>query len=366
MTHFNPTSEEMSLPSAKEVYDQVQKLTDLVDTLKLTIADQQDDIARNKANNHQNARTIVKPPKYAGLRQDNWVVFRGSFERVAELNRYTNDEAKIVLAASMIDNAAVVVSDIDPIAGVRTLEGLLDRYEAKFLPPAASALARAEFDRASQNPLESELQYHSRLRSLFRRAYPHDNHPDILIRRFSLGLKMTAIKEAVLRANPAHYDQALNVAQNERSVQINKQASGMIGHADIEVDSISEEPTLNALSPEAYEHVAAIEKETQKCFNCEAEDHLVFDCPVPLRPSRFKAFNSNRGPRGRGGGGRGGGGRAPLTKGKKPPPRRFAKKGAQVASLSGEVEDAHVASVSFEKNVDYENVDEEPVDEGDF
>ena len=89
--------------------------------------------------------------------------------------------------------------------------------EARFLPPAAGAVARRVYRQAAQLEDETISQWHSRLRALATRAYPHRTPAQMetnsdLIHHFVEKLTNSTIMEAVLNTNPATYAAALTEA----------------------------------------------------------------------------------------------------------------------------------------------------------
>ncbi len=97
-------------------------------------------------------------------------------------------------------------------------------YQDRFITPADSDQARADFSLAQQGADESLLEFHSRLRELFTRAYPAamgniDGAPmrQILRDRFILGLLHPAIKEYTWDQRPANYMECLAVVQRKQA-----------------------------------------------------------------------------------------------------------------------------------------------------
>jgi len=162
-------------------------------------------------------RKILDLPTYSYNGVDDWMEFRARFETIAELNSLNNDEAKLALKGAMQGTASATIQDID-IRRPPRVEDVLNLYEARFLPASASQMARVNFEAAGQRGKEGIMQFHARLRTLWRRAYPNARDDVQLIRRFALGLRRREVREMVLRNNPATYGGALEIAQNELSV----------------------------------------------------------------------------------------------------------------------------------------------------
>ena len=194
-------------PLLQQLQDDNQALKDEVRQLRQA----QDDWPR------VGGRKILDLPTYSYNGVDDWMEFRARFETIAELNRLTNDEAKLALKGAMQGTASATIQDID-IRQPPRVEDVLNAYEARFLPASASQMARVNFEAAAQRGKEGIMQFHARLRTLWRRAYPNIRDDVQLIRRFALGLRRREVREMVLRNNPLTYGGALEIAQNETSV----------------------------------------------------------------------------------------------------------------------------------------------------
>ena len=149
---------------------------------------------------------------------DDWAVFRRHFETTAALNGYNDEQKRFALAGAMTGKAALATMDIDVRAFGADYPSIVEKFTARFLPKAASQLARAEFDAARQGPKEKVLDFHGRLRSIYNRAYPGTDDEVALIRKFIMGLRRRELRLQAMRDYPETYADALTTAQNETSV----------------------------------------------------------------------------------------------------------------------------------------------------
>ena len=127
------------------------------------------------------------------------------------------------------------------------------------MPPSASGLAQTRYEQARQGIKEDVTNWHSRLHTLFIRAYPQtyaNGDETSLIRHFMMGCYRPTVRDHVQRAAPNTYNEALLAAQREQSVVDNKRQ-------------------LDEVSPM---EINAVDVSTAKCFLCGKIGHLKATC----------------------------------------------------------------------------------------
>jgi hypothetical protein len=232
---------------------------------------------------------------------------------IATIANWSDLRRRQELYASMGGAAARVVSDIlveDPTARRWTHVEMEAAYEARFVTQAASDQARADFSRAVQLPEESILEWHSRARDLFSRAYPGadpamDPAGQMLRDQFTSGLDQSAIKEHVYDSRPKTYGACLDAAQAKTATlflmvgKSGKSAKGVhaVGSSAASSGNKSKRPS---------------------CYFCNNPNHFQRDCPLLNKAKTY--FNKSD----EGGSTRGGGGGARGAK------RGGAKKGDRI------------------------------------
>jgi hypothetical protein len=162
-----------------------------------------------------------------------------------------------------------------------TSEQLLAEFKRKFMPAAASTLAQTNFEQAVMRAGESVLSWHSRLFSLWKRAYPTMEDETLLIRRFALGITNIDMRREILRQRPALFDEALNIAQTEEAVNKATQRTA-INQAIMPAPTLDEPMDINAMGGNV------------RCFRCRQEGHIQKDCPKPA-PKPGSNFNAQKG-----------------------------------------------------------------------
>ena len=285
----------------EQVQEQINYLGQKVTTLEATLGE-----ARETINYLRGQLDRPPPPRpnpqvklrpYGNEPHEDWLVFKGHFNRIKALNNYTNRQSVLALAAAMTGKAAAAVLDIDT-DDRDDPDALLEEYENRFLPASASQMSRVKFDQALQGKDESLLDYHARLRSLWNKAYPGAREDTQLIRKFNLGLRRKEVREQVVRANPQTYGRALEAAQNEASVVqvVNASEIGAATAANqvepMDISAIRAAVNDIPLDTPPAECVGAIGDTStgaakRKCFICDKEGHWRNECPVLRRAIRI-------------------------------------------------------------------------------
>ena len=172
----------------------------------------------------------LKPPPFTDPETEDWLVWRCQFQVLPLSNQWSPEQAKAALVCALRGPAAAAAMNI-PIMDERIdLEGALMLLERKFLPPAASKLAKVQFNQAYQKGKEGLLAWHNRCLNLFRKAFPRkDVDDEIVIGHFADGIRDPTVRKQVNRMNPNTYDQALTHALNEASVNAGDKAT-TLGH----------------------------------------------------------------------------------------------------------------------------------------
>jgi hypothetical protein len=234
---------------------------------------------------------------------------------IAQIAGWPDLRRRQELYASMSGTAARVVADIPlehPTIVPWTATEMEAAYQGRFVTQEASDTARAEFSKSTQLPEESLLEWHSRNRDLFLRAYPGANinldpGGQILRDRFTEGLDQAVVKEYTYDQRPTTYEHCLKYAQaKQATIMLMKGGKSARGVHAVGMSSDSEKNVPSS----------------KGCYFCGSLEHFQRQCPT-LDKARKLLDGGGRGGRGRGRGGRGrGAGRGGTSRGRGGPPRK--------------------------------------------
>ena len=249
------------------------------------------------------ARGGRKLSTFTSTDSQEWLNFRHEFEETVAINGWADGRARRELSAAVSGRAREAVQDIltgaaEAVPG--PVAGLLDAYEARFVTPAATDAARAQFKDARQEEGEKVLAWGSRCRHLFIRAYPDVAAADRDANRelkeaFCVGLSNQVIMTQTLTAGLNTFNEMLERAMNLEATMnylARRSVIPKLEYGKHSVNSIQEEESrVQAMGGPAG----------RRCYVCNSTQHLRDDCPLWAKVLQ----SASR--RGRGGGYRGGG-----------------------------------------------------------
>ena len=222
---------------------------------------------------------------------EDWTILRRHYENTAALNGFTDREAKLALSAAMEKDAALAVRDIPVEDNLVTFAQQLDRYEARFVPAAASELAKAQFESIKQRRDENALVYTCRGRALYHKAYPNAADEELLIRTLIHGMLNKTIRTQTMRSRPETMDALLECMQNEAAVvnmtayldggkqpsQVPMEIGAMqkFNAAPGAAGAARQGPAVQAASPARPQDKP---KKKLKCFYCGNWGHIKAEC----------------------------------------------------------------------------------------
>ena len=216
---------------------------------------------------------------FEGREEDDWLSFRAAFTNAALFSGFSQVQARRALKGCMRSAAFLSIQNIDHEDDDVTAEMLLDQYEAKFVPAAASDLSRAKFETAMQLQAETILAWHGRLQSLFVRAYGHGGAmgEQLLVRAFARGIRLRRVREHVLRSQPENYDNALNAAQTEQAVI--DSGSFIPGSAPATVGNVAGQRNRGGANHHEPMEIGAMGAAGVQCHLCKLFGHYQRECP---------------------------------------------------------------------------------------
>ena len=209
-----------------------------------------------------------------------WLTWRRVFAVTAQINGWFDDRQRLEVRASMKGAAERAIADIehDPpvVAAAFTVQHLLDAYQARFLPEAETDICRVALKNAMQTDGENVLEWHTRARALYARAYPNRGADEVELRDlFNLGLRDKKIKEATWKARPQTYTECLTAAHNEAAAR-----AVLDAHSGIR--SVKQEPgglhAFGSQPPQYQRRQPGPPDQGEGCRYCGAPGHFRREC----------------------------------------------------------------------------------------
>ncbi len=231
-----------------------------------------------------------KPPTYSSGDAADWITFRRTWELVAEANNWDDDTKVMQLGAAIEGQAARVSADINPRVDPTGLpwlpDALMQAYEGRFLPAAASRLSLAHFTEARQGASESALLWAGRLRELYTRARPGADVETSgeCITKFIMALHNSKVKTAVFDAAPVTLTAASEAAANkEASLAI---LHGTFKGSHLHAMTAAGGSDTSSSDEEGEDAAIAAARRKVRCYHCDKLGHYKRDCPKLSKKKR--------------------------------------------------------------------------------
>ena len=148
-----------------------------------------------------------------------WLSHRRRVEALYRTRRWPLGRAKSLLKSSLSQAAAEAAIGVDFSLGDEevSFDVVLDRLQARFLPGTDSAPAISEFLDARQTSLEPLPDWFTRLKVLYRRAFPQSSsdpglYSAFLAVQFKKGLEDPHLRDHMLRHECSEINEALHIA----------------------------------------------------------------------------------------------------------------------------------------------------------
>ena len=261
----------------------------------------------------------VKLQPFTSIDPDSWIAWRKHFELEAQSRQWNDEVGKRQLLGAMQGDAFHYVSNIDPNEAGLTVQGMLNRYQAIFLPQNDPDVAREKFDVAHRREGEDILHWHARIQALFRRGFPNrDAENDEMVRdKFRKGINHIELGHQLKLANPQTMTDALQVARvHDVAIKERQAAEAAMSFkretGTYSISSIShDDDVINAAialltkakirenqgSPAVPTIQNKFKKSTSnsRCFVCNRFGHWKNECTLRRRfPSRSNSINRRR------------------------------------------------------------------------
>lgn len=226
-----------------------------------------------------------------------WLVWKRNLRLAAQINDWDEARSLREAAASMEGSASRMVGDIDPNREGLELDDLLAEYEARFLPAAATDVARVNFRYCCQYPEESVLEWHGRCRELYVRSHPNGvPEEDAVLRdQFLMGLTNKRVGEHAWNMEPATYAAALVLAsRNTSGKTIFSRHHASVGQGlQIKKEGLFEINQQRTNPRDNTNRGRPTTLTTLRCFYCDKLGHLKRDCRAAAADRRKEQKRKN-------------------------------------------------------------------------
>lgn len=307
----------------------------------------------------------VSPPTLSDVDPIKWVTFHKAFSRVALLNQWSDDRAKLMLQTSLQDAAARAVEHVT-FRGSDKLQDAIDKLSVIFINPASTQLYKTKFKDASRSPGEELIMWHTRVREMFMRAYPqvqNQEENEDLKERFVLGLRNRSLTQTLLSAEnytTMTFTELLTRAQNLQGSLLQCQRS----YPDVAaIRSPGNGSSTTASAIAAINGSGNRKSSNVTCYHCDRPGHVISECRnfekararIAKNPRMYMqplASRSSSSPRGSGYRGRG----SSTSRGRGTPRGRSSHRGSNPRQGSrpwstGDSYPVGLAAMSLEDNI---------------
>ena len=235
-------------------------------------------------------RRESSPPHLTEVDPIQYTSFKKCFKRVVRLNDWDDTTSVLKLATCIRDNAGRTIDHLK-FSDFNNLDQAFEAIDKVYLNPAGIEFYKATFKQAVRNPQETLIQWHTRCRELYLRAYPEDDEfdqdPDLKdkfvlqIRDRTLSTQLKAsdgydkwtFTDVLTRAQRIH-GSALIVHHAYGGRAVNQES---IQSLDQIINTPQDkQPSLNAISTPK----PGFSRKQLKCYHCGKDGHVVNECSL--------------------------------------------------------------------------------------
>jgi len=235
-------------------------------------------------------RRESSPPHLTEVDPIQYTSFKKCFKRVVRLNEWDDITSVLKLATCIRDNAGRTIDHLE-FSDFNNLEQAFAAIDKVYLNPAGIEFYKATFKQAVRNPQETLIQWHTRCRELYLRAYPEDDEfdqePD-LKDKFVLQIRdrtlSTQLKASDGYENWTFTDVLTRAQRIHGSALIVHHAYGgrAVNQESIQsLDQIINTPQDNPPSLQAIPtQKPGLNRKQLKCYHCGKDGHVVNECSL--------------------------------------------------------------------------------------
>ena len=229
----------------------------------------------NPSCNSRNKNFTFRPYTHE-KKDEQWISWIRMFEDAAEMAELSGHQRKLALSYSMRGRAARATDDIgirlDPQGRAYSYAEVKAAYEARFITPGETQIARTGFLNSKQKEGEDELDWHVRCRSLYVHAYPTMDAQTSteLIIQFSKGLKWRVLGHFVQDGSPTTYSDALTRCLQKKATCAMMDGSRGRQDEPMEIGAITRNPDPGPETPSLTSRDSDDEEELIAAFGKNA------------------------------------------------------------------------------------------------
>ena len=231
---------------------------------------------------------------YKGGNHENqarlWVQFRKLFDGYMEVMNQGQPEWKLkrALLNCVSGPAQEAVQDMDymVVDNSVSLQAMLDAYEVRLCPTSSKTIAQAEYRQARQLPNEGAVTFYGRLLGYYTRAFPtpgpqtttQEMYEAFLMEGLLNGLRRDDMRRNLYSKGCRTLSELVKELEHEESARV----STSVRAGPHRLLPTSREAN-NRGQAEAMDVSAVNTGGNTGCFNCNAPDHQIRNCPKPRR-----------------------------------------------------------------------------------